>query len=142
MEKFPSGIWGNAPIVVGPRRGKFCGMIRFRNTPAVLSLIIATLFPAAIGQELRVSSLEIPEEGAIGPITLVVADPPDAPVHVEASTNLTIWREDAIATPDTDGRISMTNSNQGTTAQFFRVVSTTGQSDTFVATVSADYAGP
>lgn len=118
------------------------GMIRFRVAPAVLSLIIATLFPAAIGQELRLSSIEIPEEGSIGPIVLGLADPPAEPVHVEASTNLTNWTEVAVATPDGDGRLSINDPNPGAAAQFFRVFTTAEQSNIFIATVNADYAGP
>ncbi|HUS36232.1 MAG TPA: hypothetical protein VM680_12845 [Verrucomicrobiae bacterium] len=114
-------------------------MIRFRRTPAVLSLIIATLLPAAFGQELRLSSIEIPEEGAL---VLILADPPSDPVHIEASTNLTSWTPVAIATPDADGQISINDPNPGATAQFFRVFTDGEQSDTFVATVNADYAGP
>jgi hypothetical protein len=141
MPKFPSGIWGNAPIVHRQGRGKFCGMIRFRRTPAVLSLIIATLFPAAFGQELRVWSIEVPEDGLIA---LVLADRPSEPVHVEASTNLTTWSEVTIATPDADRQISIDDPNPGAAAQFFRVFTSGEQSDTntFVATVNADYAGP
>jgi hypothetical protein len=117
-------------------------MIRFRVTPAVLGLIIATLFPAAFGQELRISSIQIPQQGAIGPITIALAEPLNDPVHVEASLDLTNWTEVAIVTPDAGGQIAINNSNSGAEAQFFRVFTSAEQSDTFVATVKADYAGP
>jgi hypothetical protein len=137
MQKIPSGIWGSAPIVVGSICGKFGGMIRSRVTLAVLSLITVSISAAAFGQELRLSSIQVREEGVV---ELTLADSPPEGARVEASTNFTNWTE-VNASAQGNGVISVTGAVPEAAAVFFRVF-TTSQSDSFVATVNADYAGP
>lgn len=113
-------------------------MIRFRRTPAVLSLIIATLFPIAFGQELRMSSIQIVQQGIV---EISFADPPPEPVHIQVSPNLASWSEITNVTPDARGVVSI--SGMKGDAVFFRAFATTvEETNAFVATVNADYAGP
>jgi hypothetical protein len=109
--------------------------------PALLAAMVV-FCNSARAQGLQLSSIDIATQGVV---RLSLNNRPTASVHVQASSDLKAWTEITNKAADANGVVSFSRAAANGAVEFFRIFTAsggTGNSNRFVATITALYGGP